>query len=88
MTLIFWKQKQLLAKLGNEVINAAIVKKKKEKKHDYKVIIRFSCMVYKLDQTAIPRASKGSIFSTHNLPGIQQSLPYPQKIGSQTPVDA
>lgn len=69
------------------MINAAIVKRKKEKKHDYKVIIRFSCMVYKLDLTAIPRASKESIFNTNRVIDIQQA-PLIQGVGSKTPVDA
>ena len=51
------------------MINAAFVKKKKKKKkkkHDYKVIIRFSCTVYTLDLTAMPRVAKGSLFSTNS----------------------
>ena len=52
--------------MENEEINAAFVKKKKEKKHDYKAI-RFSCMVYKLDLTAIPRVAKGSLFRNSSL---------------------
>lgn len=56
------------------MINAAFVKKKKEKKHDHKVIIRFSCMVYKLDLTAIPGFAKGSIFNTNSLIDIVPGL--------------
>ena len=66
ITLIFRNKSNSQPSLENEEINAAFVKKKKEKKHDYKAI-RFSCMVYKLDLTAIPRVAKGSLFRTSNL---------------------